>query len=213
MWGRVFGLTEQTPAMKAQVAKMEKALHEVRCQLGEAEAKTKHMLSCKTALAEAHSSLTYVNSLLAKKEAPIIRKREKQRQQIEKERKKQQQRLEKEREKQRQQAEKAREQVVELRAAAAAGTEEQRKVGASVKRRLDRQSWCPYCGGSLGADSHADHIYPVGKGRRSIPKNMVYVCAECNTKKGSLTLQAFIREFNLDRETIESRLEELGKDF
>lgn len=103
--------------------------------------------------------------------------------------------------------------LIELRAAAAANSLENRKVGESVRRRLSRQPWCPYCGGPLRPDSHADHIYPVSKGGRSVPKNMVYVCSECNGLKRNLTLTGFIRKYGLDRVAIENRLELLGKEF
>lgn len=103
--------------------------------------------------------------------------------------------------------------VIELRAAAATSADSSRQVGAAVKRKLPRQPWCPYCGGPLGADAHADHIYPVAKGGRSTPRNMVYVCAACNQKKNNLTLAGFIRKYSLDRTVIESRLEELHKEF
>lgn len=103
--------------------------------------------------------------------------------------------------------------LAELRAAAAANSNETRKVGSSVKRKLTRQPWCPYCGGPLGSDPHADHIYPVSKGGRSVPRNMVYVCSECNARKRNLTLHGFMRKYDLDRAAIEVRLEELGKEY
>ena len=77
----------------------------------------------------------------------------------------------------------------------------------------EKQTHCPYCGGGLGAQPHADHIYPVAKGGLSTIANMVLVCAECNNKKAEHTLTAFIRLYGLDRGAIETRLTELGKDF
>lgn len=103
--------------------------------------------------------------------------------------------------------------LIELRAAAALNAIETRQAGATVRRRLTRQPWCPYCGGPLGSDPHADHIYPVSKGGRSVPKNMVYVCAQCNSTKKNLTLTGFVRKFSLDRAAIEGRLEQLNKEF
>jgi len=102
--------------------------------------------------------------------------------------------------------------LIELRAAVALSALETRHVGATVRRRLNRQPWCPYCGNPLGSDPHADHIYPVSKGGRSVPKNMVYVCAQCNSMKRNLTLAGFIRKFSLDRIAIEARLEQLNKE-
>ena len=72
---------------------------------------------------------------------------------------------------------------------------------------------CPYCSRGLGTQPHADHIYPVAKGGLSTIANMVLVCAECNNKKAEHTLRAFIQLYNLDREAVEARLAELGKDF
>ena len=57
------------------------------------------------------------------------------------------------------------------------------------------------------------HIYPVSKGGRSTLRNMVYVCGSCNVRKGTLTLVGFIRKFDLDREEIERRLRDLGKEW
>ena len=101
----------------------------------------------------------------------------------------------------------------ELRAAAAANVKETRDLGANVRRGLAKNHSCPYCGGSNGSDSHADHIYPVSKGGRSVPKNMVFVCAKCNIMKTNLTLTAFIKKYTLDRDAIEERLSKLHKDF
>lgn len=105
------------------------------------------------------------------------------------------------------------ESVLNLRAAAASNSQATRRVGTTVKRRLAKQASCPYCGGPLGNDPHADHIYPVSKGGRSVPKNMVYVCSKCNGLKRDLTLAVFIRTFSLDRSAIERRLEELNKEY
>jgi 5-methylcytosine-specific restriction endonuclease McrA len=88
-----------------------------------------------------------------------------------------------------------------------------RDLTETVKKTLPKQSNCPYCGESLGETPHADHIYPVTKGGHSVAANMVLVCAACNLKKGSMTLRAFIVQYGLDREAIEVRLHDLGKDF
>lgn len=103
--------------------------------------------------------------------------------------------------------------LTELRARAAKSLKESRKLGTSVRRRLRKQPWCPYCGEALGSDPHVDHIYPVSKGGMSVAKNMVYVCSICNGMKKNLTLTAFIRKHGLDRDAIERRLDELGKEF
>lgn len=106
-----------------------------------------------------------------------------------------------------------RKKMEELRAAAATAVEETRRLGAQIRGRLETQGICLYCGDLLGETYHADHIYPVSKGGRSIASNMVLVCVSCNFKKSDLTLSSFIRKFGLDREKIESRLTAMGKDF
>lgn len=103
--------------------------------------------------------------------------------------------------------------IDELRAAAASANGTTRKLGSKVRNRIAKQQQCPYCGGSLGLTPHADHIYPVSKGGRSVERNMVFVCAPCNTNKAHLTLAAFIKNFNLNREAIEARLTTMEKDF
>ena len=100
-----------------------------------------------------------------------------------------------------------------LKNKASESVKEKRDIAKSVKRRLASNTECPYCGDFLDSDAHADHIYPVSKGGESRAKNMVLVCATCNLKKGKLTLQGFIRKYNLDRDEIEARLESMGKEF
>lgn len=106
-----------------------------------------------------------------------------------------------------------RKKMEELRAAAASVVEETRRLGTKIRGRLETQDSCPYCGDFLGEIYHADHIYPVSKGGRSVESNMVLVCVPCNAKKSDLTLTAFIREFGLDREKIEARLAAMVKEF
>ena len=106
-----------------------------------------------------------------------------------------------------------REKEESLRAAAAKNTAEQRDLADVLKLNLPRNHPCPYCGCSLGDFPHADHIYPVSKGGRSTFKNMVYICAPCNSLKSNLTLRAFAKSFNYSFEQIELRLTDLGKDF
>ncbi len=100
-----------------------------------------------------------------------------------------------------------------LKNKAASSTKTKRQIANGIKKDLVDNEDCPYCGYALKLAIHADHIYPIAKGGESTKKNMVLVCADCNTKKSSLTLQAFIKKYSLNREEIESRLEALGKDF
>ena len=100
-----------------------------------------------------------------------------------------------------------------LKNKAAETSKAKRRIAHGVKKGFLDNTECPYCGDTLMSVTHADHIYPVAKGGESTKRNMVLVCAECNSKKSSLTLQAFIKKFSLDRSEIERRLEMLGKDF
>lgn len=102
---------------------------------------------------------------------------------------------------------------IDLRNKAAQNAANIREAAHIIKERIRGQHCCPYCGGSLGGVPHADHIYPVSKGGRSTERNMVYVCSGCNKKKSDLTLTAFVRHYNLDREVIEERLRLMEKDF
>jgi 5-methylcytosine-specific restriction endonuclease McrA len=101
----------------------------------------------------------------------------------------------------------------QLRAAVAANAEEVRRQADRLRSRLSGQRHCPYCGQQLGDAVHVDHVYPVSKGGRSVGKNLVKTCVDCNQKKGDRTLLQFIRDCGLDREEIERRLLDLGKEF
>jgi 5-methylcytosine-specific restriction endonuclease McrA len=96
---------------------------------------------------------------------------------------------------------------------AAENAEKKRKIAGNIKKHLVENEWCPYCGIRLSDDKHADHIYPIAKGGESTIKNMVFVCVNCNSKKKDMTLQMFIKKFQLDRNKIEKTLEEMGKEF
>lgn len=100
-----------------------------------------------------------------------------------------------------------------LKNKAAESIKTKRVIAKGIKRSLADNDDCPYCGFLIVGAIHADHIYPVSKGGESTKKNMVLVCADCNSKKSALTLQAFIKKHNLNRDEIESRLSSLGKDF
>jgi len=92
-------------------------------------------------------------------------------------------------------------------------TRDARRRGSKLRKRLDTSNECPYCGEPLGPQPHADHIYPLSLGGRSEHWNMVYVCADCNTLKSSMTLMGFIIRRGLDLEDIHRRLAALGKNF
>ncbi len=45
---------------------------------------------------------------------------------------------------------------------------------------------CTYCGDTEGP-FHCDHIIPVSRGGTGDPSNLTTACADCNTKKGTMT--------------------------
>ena len=102
-------------------------------------------------------------------------------------------------------------------AAAAAHFEKTRDLADTIKKRIRHQMhilpMCPYCGGPLGDEPNADHIYPVNRGGLSTAENMVYVCAGCNNKKRDKTLREFILAEGLNRDEVETRLTKLRKRF
>lgn len=105
----------------------------------------------------------------------------------------------------------AQKQIEKAKIAALEGRE--RRLADALKRQLRSSHECPYCGGELGEQPHADHIYPIARGGLSVIANMVMVCATCNGKKSDRTLAQFIAAFQLDRAAVERRLTSLGKDF
>lgn len=100
-----------------------------------------------------------------------------------------------------------------VKAKAAALDEASRELASQVKKKLTVQTHCPYCGSKLGVEMHADHIYPLSKGGLSVSSNMVFVCIACNMKKRDMTLNAFIKRFNMVRADVEKRLDQLGKEY
>lgn len=104
-----------------------------------------------------------------------------------------------------------------IAAMAAAHAGKTRQLAQTVRRNIEHQrvllDFCPYCGGVLGEDPEADHIYPVARGGLSTVENMVFVCAPCNKKKRDKTLREFIKTMKFDHLAVEQRLELLGKRF
>jgi 5-methylcytosine-specific restriction endonuclease McrA len=98
-------------------------------------------------------------------------------------------------------------------ALAAAHLGKTRRRAATIRSQVPAGDSCPYCSRALDGNAHMDHIHPVARGGLSQPDNLVMICADCNNKKADKTLREFIREFNLDRDLIEARLEQLSKRF
>lgn len=55
---------------------------------------------------------------------------------------------------------------------------------------------CPYCGSPF-TDGHIDHIVPVSRGGTNARDNLLYVCADCNHRKGNRLLADFLSMLNL----------------
>lgn len=87
-----------------------------------------------------------------------------------------------------------------------------RNDSSSVKSNLKNHETCPYCG-TESKHLEADHIYPISLGGLSVKENMIYVCKDCNRKKGGATLREFIKKFDLNKDYVEENLEKLGKKF
>lgn len=85
------------------------------------------------------------------------------------------------------------------------------KLRGPIRQGTNDAQGCPYCEGPLGTNTHVDHIVPVCRGGLSTPDNLVVVCAACNRAKAGQTLREFTKARGLDRESVESRLEALGK--
>lgn len=97
------------------------------------------------------------------------------------------------------------------RSQAAAHLNKTREQAEGIKKKLSRNHPCPYCGGLLGSNAHADHIHPVSQGGGNTTRNMVYACRDCNLKKSDLTIKQFCNKYGRNRDVIESALELLGK--
>jgi 5-methylcytosine-specific restriction endonuclease McrA len=63
------------------------------------------------------------------------------------------------------------------------------KLRAAIIQRDGHR--CRYCGmhgeaerGPDGEPWHIDHVYPLGRGGKTTPRNLVLSCAACNLEKG-----------------------------
>lgn len=90
---------------------------------------------------------------------------------------------------------------------------ETRELARRLRMSFLPTDTCPYCGKAVGSEARLDHIYPVSKGGLSVRSNLVFVCVQCNQRKSDMTLTAFLRAYNLDREAVETRLTQLSKEF
>lgn len=88
-----------------------------------------------------------------------------------------------------------------------------RENAERVKVKLEKTTECPYCNEPLGAQPHADHIYPLSRGGQETESNMVYVCSRCNIAKSDKTLHTFCMDRGLSFRQVSARLRRMGKDF
>ena len=102
--------------------------------------------------------------------------------------------------------------IEEIKGLAAQAVNKTRQQASQLKAKIVNTDYCPYCGNKI-FDGHVDHIYPVAKGGLSSTKNMVRVCSECNFKKKDMTLNQFIKKYDLDRDVIEENLDLLNKSY
>lgn len=91
--------------------------------------------------------------------------------------------------------------------------QKERELAAKLRLTFKPTDKCPYCERPLGSDPRLDHIYPVSKGGLSVSTNLIFVCLQCNQRKSDMTLAAFLKAYSLDRQAVEARLINLGKDF
>jgi 5-methylcytosine-specific restriction endonuclease McrA len=83
---------------------------------------------------------------------------------------------------------------------------------SKIKKSAHASYDCPYCENKLISDNgHVDHINPISNGGLSVERNMVLVCADCNLRKGSLSLRRFSKKYGLDFNEICDTLEQMGK--
>ena len=70
-------------------------------------------------------------------------------------------------------------------------------------KRLEYSGLCPYCGRKIvGGDGfrsggHVDHIVPFYRGGTYCCDNLVYVCYECNLRKGTHSLLATLLDLSV----------------
>ena len=96
-------------------------------------------------------------------------------------------------------------------AKAAAVDAKTRSRASSMKRIVDKNKNCPYCGVDIGKSAHLDHIYPVSMGGLSVPENLVWCCASCNSRKSDKGLMVFASESGLEISCIINNLKKLKK--
>ena len=77
------------------------------------------------------------------------------------------------------------------RAAVAEGT---LSIKELAEIRFDADS-CGYCGQQLDDGfTHVDHVVPLSKGGRTVPRNLIAVCSRCNCSKGARDLDEWLQE-------------------
>jgi len=62
---------------------------------------------------------------------------------------------------------------------------------ALAEKRAEYSGICPYCNQPI-TEGHFDHVVPLSKGGSHTTDNLVWVCAECNLKKGDKSLLGYL---------------------
>lgn len=96
-------------------------------------------------------------------------------------------------------------------AKAAVFDDEARQQFRTIKPKIDKQDYCPYCSKKIIGTSHLDHIHPLSKGGLNVTENLVDCCADCNLKKSDKGVFQFCKEQGYDYEQVCNRLLILGK--
>lgn len=78
-----------------------------------------------------------------------------------------------------------------------------RRITNKVRRSVFKR-WtiilCAYCGSILTPESATgDHVQPVSKGGKNKRRNIVIACAPCNSRKGSMDVEDFLRMLKEER--------------
>ena len=85
--------------------------------------------------------------------------------------------------------------------------ERRETISPTLKRALKSAAWrdcgqrCVYCGSGMPlAEATLDHVFPMARGGRSQPGNLVVACAPCNRLKGDLHPHEFFARWPIAAE-------------
>lgn len=67
-----------------------------------------------------------------------------------------------------------------------------KSLGASVRREVLKDGYCKACGETVGLV--VDHKIPISRGGSCELENLQSLCRNCNSKKGTLTMEEFLND-------------------